>query len=261
MDQVRDALLNSFSPLLVRAHRVVLVVAAEQTAVGDFLLKRDIMRRAFISSVVAFLAEVEVAAALAVPARRNSRFADVAGEALGRESVVRIVQRVEETHGRVLRPSERRKLPMLVARLVQKRIAPVHQIAGHVLVRVLNRRQSGLRLHCVHADDEEHLLVAVHQAVELVHQVAAAVVLFALARGALLLRFVLVAVQTVFGGHFSFFLRLFFENFGDQIFDRSWPKVTVEIWHLRCANYAVVFGLKRVKKEVRKQFSPVSEYP
>lgn len=107
MDQVRDALLNSFSPLLVRAHRVVLVVAAEQTAVRDFLLQRDIMRRTFISSVVAFLAKVEVAAALAVPARRNSRFADVAGEALGRETVVRIVQRVEETHGRVLRPSER----------------------------------------------------------------------------------------------------------------------------------------------------------
>jgi len=29
MDQVLDALLDAFSPLLVRAHRVVLVVAAE----------------------------------------------------------------------------------------------------------------------------------------------------------------------------------------------------------------------------------------
>ena len=107
MDQVRDALLDSFSPLLVRAHRVVLVVTAEQTAVRDLLLQRRIVRWAFISSIVAFLTKIKVAAALAVPARRDARFADVAGEALGREAVVRIVQRVEETHGRVLRPSER----------------------------------------------------------------------------------------------------------------------------------------------------------
>jgi len=132
---------------------------------------------------------------------------------------------------------------MLVARLVQKRISTVHQIARHVLVRILNRRQSGLRLNRVHSDDEEDLLVALHQAVELVHQVSAAVVLFALARGALFLRFILVAVQTVFARHFSFFLSLFFEHFSDQIFDRGWPKVAVEVWHLRCANYAVVFRL------------------
>jgi len=101
---------------------------------------------------------------------------------------------------------------MLVARLVQKRISTVHQIAWHVLVRILNRRQSGLRLNRVHADDEEDLLVALHQAVELVHQISAAVVLFALARGALFLRFILVNVQTVFARHFSFFLSLFFEH-------------------------------------------------
>lgn len=98
MDQVLDALLDAFSPLLVRAHRVVLVVAAEQARVRHFLFQRHIVRWAFISSIVAFLTKVEIAAALAVPARRYSRFANVAGERFGRKAVVRIVQRVQETH-------------------------------------------------------------------------------------------------------------------------------------------------------------------
>ena len=64
------------------------------------------MSGTFISSIVAFLTQVEIAAAFAMPARCDASFADVAGEGFGRETVVRIVKSVEKTHGRVFRPTE-----------------------------------------------------------------------------------------------------------------------------------------------------------
>ena len=86
VNQVLNALLDSFPSLLVRAHRVVVIVASEEATISDLLLERHIVLRTLVAGIVALLAKVEVAARFAVPARRDPSFADVAREGLGREA-------------------------------------------------------------------------------------------------------------------------------------------------------------------------------
>ena len=95
MNQVLDALLDSFSSFLVRCHRIVIVVASKDAVVGDLLFER-LMFVLRTDRIVALGAEIEVAADLAVESCGDSRVAVVAGEGFGREAIVRVVKGVQK---------------------------------------------------------------------------------------------------------------------------------------------------------------------
>ena len=80
--------------------------------------------------------EVEVVADGAVVASLDTLRAVVAG--VDKLVLTLRVQLVKQNHGRVLGSSQRREFKMLLARHRQERVAPVHQVAGHGTVRILN---------------------------------------------------------------------------------------------------------------------------
>ena len=136
---------------------------------------------------------------------------------------------------------------MLVSSFVQEGISSVHQVARHVLVGILDRRESRYTVGRMHTNDEKDFFVSLHEAVQLGHQVSSAFVIF-VAFLILLLRFCLVAVHAVIIGHFCFFSGLLFQDFCDEILDGSRPEITVEVGHLGSANNAVIFSLNWFKE-------------
>ena len=83
------------------------------------------------------------------------------------------VKLVQQHHRRVLGPPEGRKLEMLLSGHRQESVSPVHQVARHEAVRILDGREAGGRLGRVKPDGEEDFLVLLHGGEHLLREVAA----------------------------------------------------------------------------------------
>ena len=139
---------------------------------------------------------------------------------------------------------------MLIARLGEEGISPVHQLAVHVLVGILDLGQHRHLLLLDHANDEEDVLVSLHQRDDLVHQGLGPVALVLLSHLILLLNFrlafgVMMPGAIVNPGIASLLLLLFLD-FNHQILNGIGPKVTIEVGKLCDICHIVVFGLKGV---------------
>lgn len=103
------------------------------------------------------------------------------------------VQFVKQGHRRELDPPETGEFQMLLPGHCEEGVPPVHEIAGHERIRVLDGTEAGGALCRVKADREEHLFVLLHGHKHLGSQVASRalsillLVVFALLVGFLLL--------------------------------------------------------------------------